>query len=459
LNISKFWKSSLGFSFFTFISRIFGYLRDLVLSSNLGASNIHDIFVVVFRIPNVFRSFFGEGAMSQSLVPSIIEANKQQTKFLNQVFTLLVLVLSVFVILVGLFPSVFVSLFAPGFISDPSKFTDSTYFLRMVFPYILLISLVAFFGAIQNSKKHFQIVAATPIIFNITLILFAVSFTDLSLNVIGASILIAGFLQLLLNLFYTINLGYFPTLDFKFDPALLKTFFNRLLPAIFAAGIYQINILVDTVFASFLITGSPTWLYLSERIIQLPLGMFGVAIALVSLPNITELFKANDSKGLNKNIWVGFISVLLIGFGAFLGLYFLSEPIIKLLFERGEFVSFDTMQTASSLLAYAFGLPFLMSNKFFNSIYFAISKTRMVMWLGLVSLLMNIIFNYVFVYIFDLNHVGIALATSISGIVVFCLSVIWLCFYKLFSKNALLSAIIILLIMLFFVSATYQING
>lgn len=430
-----------------------------MLSSNLGASSIHDIFVVVFRIPNVFRSFFGEGAMSQSLVPSIIEANKQQTKFLNQVFTLLVLVLSVFVILVGLFPSVFVSLFAPGFISDPSKFTDSAYFLRIVFPYILLISLVAFFGAIQNSKKHFQIVAATPIIFNITLILFAVSFTDLSLNVIGASVLIAGFLQLLLNLFYTINLGYFPTLDFKFDPALLKTFFNRLLPAIFAAGIYQINILVDTVFASFLITGSPTWLYLSERIIQLPLGMFGVAIALVSLPNITELFKANDSKGLNKNIWVGFISVLLIGFGAFLGLYFLSEPIIKLLFERGEFVSFDTMQTASSLLAYAFGLPFLMSNKFFNSIYFAIAKTRMVMWLGLVSLLMNIIFNYVFVYIFDLNHVGIALATSISGIVVFCLSVIWLCFYKLFSKNALLSAIIILLIMLFFVSTTYQING
>ncbi len=459
MNISKFWKSSLGFSFFTFISRIFGYLRDLVLSSNLGASSIHDIFVVVFRIPNVFRSFFGEGAMSQSLVPSIIEANKQQTKFLNQVFTLLVLVLSVFVILVGLFPSVFVSLFAPGFISDPSKFTDSAYFLRIVFPYILLISLVAFFGAIQNSKKHFQIVAATPIIFNITLILFAVSFTDLSLNVIGASVLIAGFLQLLLNLFYTINLGYFPTLDFKFDPALLKTFFNRLLPAIFAAGIYQINILVDTVFASFLITGSPTWLYLSERIIQLPLGMFGVAIALVSLPNITELFKANDSKGLNKNIWVGFISVLLIGFGAFLGLYFLSEPIIKLLFERGEFVSFDTTQTASSLLAYAFGLPFLMSNKFFNSIYFAIAKTRMVMWLGLVSLLMNIIFNYVFVYIFDLNHVGIALATSISGIVVFCLSVIWLCFYKLFSKNALLSAIIILLIMLFFVSTTYQING
>lgn len=459
MNISKFWKSSLGFSFFTFISRIFGYLRDLVLSSNLGASSIHDIFVVVFRIPNVFRSFFGEGAMSQSLVPSIIEANKQQTKFLNQVFTLLVLVLSVFVILVGLFPSVFVSLFAPGFISDPSKFTDSAYFLRIVFPYILLISLVAFFGAIQNSKKHFQIVAATPIIFNITLILFAVSFTELSLNVIGASVLIAGFLQLLLNLFYTINLGYFPTLDFKFDPALLKTFFNRLLPAIFAAGIYQINILVDTVFASFLITGSPTWLYLSERIIQLPLGMFGVAIALVSLPNITELFKANDSKGLNKNIWVGFISVLLIGFGAFLGLYFLSEPIIKLLFERGEFVSFDTMQTASSLLAYAFGLPFLMSNKFFNSIYFAIAKTRMVMWLGLASLLMNIIFNYVFVYIFDLNHVGIALATSISGIVVFCLSVIWLCFYKLFSKNALLSAIIILLIMLFFVSTTYQING
>ena len=173
--------------------------------------------------------------------------------------------------------------------------------------------------------------------------------------------MIAGALQLILNVLYTAKLGYLFAFDFSFDASLLQTF-SRLLPAIFAAGIYQINILVDTIFASFLVTGSPTWLYLSERIIQLPLGMFGVAIALVSLPNITELFKDKKSKELLKSTMTGFASVSLIGFGAFLGLYFLSEPIIQMLFQRGEFLYSDTLQTSSSLLAYAFGLPFLMSS-------------------------------------------------------------------------------------------------
>ena len=450
MNIPKFWKSSLGFSFFTFVSRIFGYLRDLVLSSNLGASTIHDIFVVIFRIPNVFRSFFGEGAMSQSLVPSIIEANQHQTRFLNQVFTLLLCILALFVLCVELFPAFFVTLFA-----DLDTLNNSTNFLRLIFPYILLISLVAFFGAIQNSKKYFQVVAATPIIFNITLILFALSFSNLTLGVIGASILIAGALQLMLNVLYTAKLGYLPAFDFSFDASLLHTFFNRLLPAIFAAGIYQINILVDTIFASFLVTGSPTWLYLSERIIQLPLGMFGVAIALVSLPNITELFKDKKSQELLKSTMTGFASVSLIGFGAFLGLYFLSEPIIQMLFQRGEFLYSDTLQTSSSLLAYAFGLPFLMSNKFFNSIYFAVAKTKLVLWLGVFSLLLNIIFNYVFVYMFELEHVGIALATSIASIFVFTVSVAWLSLNKFFNKGAVLLAIAFIIFIAILISNTY----
>ena len=433
MNISRFWKSSFGFSFFTFISRIFGYLRDLVLSSSLGASNIHDIFVVVFRIPNVFRSFFGEGAMSQSLVPSILEAKKNQKKFLNQVFTLLFTVLSLFVLIVLCFPSLFIALFAPGFLSDGNKFDNSSYFLRLVFPYILLISVVAFLGAIQNSNKQFQVVAATPIIFNITLIIFALSVSELNLTVIGISILVAGLMQLILNLWITFKLNYFPNLDFNFDFSLLSSFFNRLLPAIFAAGIYQINILVDTIFASFLPAGSPTWLYLSERIIQLPLGMFGVAVAVVSLPNISEFFQKKNYDALRTNIFQGFSAVILVGFASLVGLFLLSELIVFLLFERGQFTSFDTIQTSKSLLAYAFGLPFLMSNKFFNTIYFAMSKTSMVLKLGLVSLFINILLNYFFVYVLELNHVGIALATSFSAIAIYLISLFWL------NKNDLLN--------------------
>ena len=183
--MSKIWKSSAGFSFFTLISRIFGYIRDLVLTSLLGASSAHDIFVVIFRIPNVFRSFFGEGALAQSLVPSIIEAKENLNSFLNQVFTLLFITLLTFVVLAETFPDIFISLFAPGFYDDPDKLKSASDFLRLVFPYILLISFTAFFGSIQNSKKVFQVVAATPIIFNLTLIVFALLSNEFSLEILG----------------------------------------------------------------------------------------------------------------------------------------------------------------------------------------------------------------------------------------------------------------------------------
>ena len=347
----------------------------------------------------------------------------------------------------------FIALFAPGFLSDGNKFDNSSYFLRLVFPYILLISVVAFLGAIQNSNKQFQAVAATPIIFNITLIIFALSVSELSLTVIGISILVAGLIQLILNLWITFKLNYFPSLDFNFDFTLLSSFFNRLLPAIFAAGIYQINILVDTIFASFLPAGSPTWLYLSERIIQLPLGMFGVAVAVVSLPNISEFFQKKNYDALRANIFQGFSAVILVGFASLVGLFLLSELIVFLLFERGQFTSFDTIQTSKSLLAYAFGLPFLMSNKFFNTIYFAMSKTSMVLKLGLVSLFINILLNYFFVYVLELNHVGIALATSFSAIAIYLISLFWLNKNNLFNgRGKILSyifAILGLLIMIF----------
>ena len=288
--MSKIWQSSAGFSFFTLISRIFGYLRDLVLTSLLGASSAHDVFVVIFRIPNVFRSFFGEGALAQSLVPSIIEAKENLNSFLNQVFTLLFVTLLSFVTIAELFPSFFISIFAPGFYEDPDKYQSASDFLRIVFPYILLISFTAFFGAIQNSKKIFQIVAATPIIFNITLICFALFSNEFNLHILGIAILIAGLIQLGINFIVVVYFNYFPKIVLNFDREILRSFFNKLIPAFFAAGIYQLNVLVDTIFASFLITGSPTWLYLSERLIQFPLGLFGVAVALVALPNITELF-------------------------------------------------------------------------------------------------------------------------------------------------------------------------
>ena len=424
--MSKIWQSSAGFSFFTLISRIFGYLRDLVLTSLLGASSAHDVFVVIFRIPNVFRSFFGEGALAQSLVPSIIEAKENLNSFLNQVFTLLFVTLLSFVTIAELFPSFFISIFAPGFYEDPDKYHSASDFLRVVFPYILLISFTAFFGAIQNSKKIFQIVAATPIIFNITLICFALFSNEFNLHILGIAILIAGLIQLGINFIVVVYFNYFPKIVLNFDREILRSFFNKLIPAFFAAGIYQLNVLVDTIFASFLITGSPTWLYLSERLIQFPLGLFGVAVALVALPNITELFLEKKMEELTYQCRKLLKVLFFLGLFCVIGAFLFGELAIKLLFLRGEFTSFDVGMTFLALQGYAFSMLFILPQKFFNSIFFAISKANMVVVTGLVSLISNIIFNYYFIYQLDYGHFGLALATSISSGIIFLFSYIWL---------------------------------
>ena len=424
--MSKIWQSSAWFSFFTLVSRIFGYLRDVIFTSILGASTAHDIYVVILRIPNVFRSLFGDGALAQSLVPSIIEAKENLNSFLNQIFTLLFVVLLAFVFLAEAFPDIFLSLFAPGFYEDQSKLEAATDFLRLVFPYILLISFTAFFGSIQNSRKLFQVVAATPIIFNLTLIAFALLSNEFSLTILGISILVAGLIQLVINFSVVIYFNYFPKLVVNFDREILRSFFNKLIPAFFAAGIYQLNVLVDTIFASFLVSGSPTWLYISERLIQFPLGLFGVALALVTLPNMTELFLEKRMTEL-KNLSTKAMRILfLIGLTCVLGVFLIGEFAISLLFLRGEFTSFDVGMTFLALQGYAFSMLFILPQKFFNSVFFAISKTNMVVLTGSISLFANIVFNYYFIYQLDFGHFGLALATSISSGIIFIISYFWL---------------------------------
>ena len=286
--------------------------------------------------------------------------------------------------------------------------------------------MTAYFGAVQNSKKVFQFVAATPIFFNLSLICYAFSFSELSLKILGIAILTAGFIQLLLNFFVVFYLGVLPKLTFYFDRTTLKSFFNKFIPAIFAAGVYQLNVLVDTIFASFLVTGSPTWLYLSERLIQFPLGLFGVAVALVSLPNLTELFLKNEMKQISSLSFKILGVLISMGIGFFLGAYFLGDAIIQLLFKRGEFTFFDVEMTYLALQGYAISLVFLLPQKYFNSLFFAISKTSMVLTTGALALIINLILNYYFIFELDLGHYGLALATSVSSIVVFCVSIFWL---------------------------------
>ena len=236
----------------------------------------------------------------------------------------------------------------------------------------------------------------------------------------------AGLIQLVINFSVVLYFNYVPKLVVNFDRAILKSFFNKLIPAFFAAGIYQLNVLVDTIFASFLVSGSPTWLYISERLIQFPLGLFGVALALVTLPNMTELFLEKRMTEL-KNLSTKVMRILfLLGLTCVLGVFLVGEPAISLLFLRGEFTSFDVGMTFLALQGYAFSMLFILPQKFFNSVFFAISKTNMVVLTGSISLFANIVFNYYFIYQLDLGHFGLALATSISSGIIFIISYFWL---------------------------------
>ena len=238
--------------------------------------------------------------------------------------------------------------------------------------------------------------------------------------------MIAGFVQLLLNFFVVLYLGVLPKITIYFDRKTLKSFFNKFVPAIFAAGVYQLNVLVDTIFASFLVTGSPTWLYLSERLIQFPLGLFGVAVALVSLPNLTELFLKNEMKKISFLSFKILGLLFVMGIAFFLGAYFFGDLIIQLLFKRGEFTFFDVEMTYLALQGYAISLVFLLPQKYFNSLFFAISRTSMVVLTGVLALITNLILNYYFIFELDLAHYGLALATSVSSIIVFFVSIFWL---------------------------------
>ena len=299
-------------------------------------------------------------------------------------------------LLVLIFAPIFILIFAPGFYFDPIKKDIAVTTLRIMFPYLALISLVAFAGGIQNSHGKFSIPAATPMIFNLCLIISAVYVApkyNMPVYVLAWGVLLAGFIQLLVQYFPLHTVDRIPRPKLNLDNTGLKKFLKLILPAILAGGIIQINLLIDTIFASFLITGSPTWLYLSERLIQFPLGLFGVAVALVALPNITELFLEKKMEELTYQCRKLLKVLFFLGLFCVLGAFLFGELAIKLLFLRGEFTSFDVGMTFLALQGYAFSLLFILPQKFFNSIFFAISKANMVVVTGLVSLISNIIFS------------------------------------------------------------------
>jgi putative peptidoglycan lipid II flippase len=384
------------FSFFTLISRILGYLRDILIAFFLGASMSADAFFVAFRLPNTFRRLFAEGTFNAAFIPSFtsakIESKKRGKKFADNILGSLLLILILIVTIVEIFTPFLVYIIAPGFVEDNTKFNLAVELTRITFPFLLFVSLSSFFSGILNSNSKFAAAAAAPIILNIILILsLAVSY-KLDLNfarLLSYGVTLAGILQLIFLFFVTLKF-YKPTLTFKFKAdSKVKFFFKKLIPSIFSSGVTQINILIGTVIASFE-TGAVSYLYYADRIYQINLAIAGIAVGTVSLPSLSKAFKNKNVKKLSNIQNKSFELSLLLSIPASFGLILASEEIVNALFGYGSFFEEDVKLTADALKYFGFGVPAFALIKILSNFFFARDNTKTPFYISIGMVIINV---------------------------------------------------------------------
>jgi putative peptidoglycan lipid II flippase len=408
----------------TMMSRVLGLVRDVVIAAFVGATANADAFFVAFKIPNFLRRLFAEGAFSQAFVPVL--ADYKQDGSIAAVQALidrvagvlggsLLLVTSLAIIAAPLVAGVF----APGFLDQPLKFQLTSEMIRITFPYLLLISMTGFCGAILNSFGRFAVPAFTPVFLNLSLIFaatVAAPWFEEPVFALAWGVFFAGFIQLLFQLpsLYRLELVPRPKWDTKDEG--VRRILKLMVPALFGVSVSQINLLLDTVLASFLPTGSVSWLYYSDRLAELPLGVFGIAIATVILPNLSAHRAAAREGKFSLTLDWAIRSVLLIGVPAAVALIMLSGPILITLFQYGELTPQDVAMSSLSLQAYSLGLVAFMLVKVLAPAYYARKDTTTPMKIGIVAMVVNMVLNLLLVFplmhYWNAGHMGLALATS-----------------------------------------------
>ena len=404
----------------TGLSRILGFVRDMLLAQTFGASASYDAFLVAFKIPNFMRRLFAEGAFSQAFIPVLSEAKTQQSmeevRLLTwRVFSVLFITLAAVSALGMLFSGPLVSVFAPGFVDD-ARFTLASQLLQITFPYLLLISLTAFAAGILNTWRHFALPAFTPVLLNLALIGSALWLTGMFAEPVTAlafGVVIGGILQLALQLTALSRIGFFPRFRTDcFDPQVRKIL--RLMgPAILGASVMQINLLVDAIFASFLPVGSVTWLYYAERLLEFPLGMFAVALSTVILPHLSEQYAQRAPKAFSASLDWAFRWSLIIGLPCAIGLIVLRKAILVTLFQYGAFSAVDSQMCAQALAALASGLVAFITVKILISAFYAQQDTRFPFKVAVLALVSNVVLNSILIGPYA--HVGLAMASAISA--------------------------------------------
>ena len=406
------------FSFYTLVSRILGYLRDILIAVFLGASVYADAFFVAFRLPNTFRRLFAEGVFNAAFIPSYTEAklkNKNEgKKFADDILNLLVIVLLGVVFLVEIFTPTFVYLIAPGFTEETIKFDLAVALTRITFPFLFFVSLSSFFSGILNTNNKFAAAAAAPIILNICLILSLVisSFFNLNFEInLSYAVSLAGFFQLMFLIFCT-KRYYKPSINFKIKiNTQIKYFLKKLLPSIFSSGVTQINILIGTIIASFE-AGAVSYLYYADRIYQINLAIAGIAIGTVVLPELSKNIKSKNFKNAMNIQNKSLVLCLLFSLPACFGLIIASEEIVSALFGYGSFSEKNVILTAQALKYFGYGVPAFALIKVLSNFLFARDNTKVPFYISAFIVFLNILITLI--YFKEIGFVIIPIATSIS---------------------------------------------
>ncbi|MGC6472688.1 MAG: murein biosynthesis integral membrane protein MurJ [Parvibaculales bacterium] len=404
----------------TMLSRLLGFVRDILIAAALGAGPLADIFVVAFRLPNLFRRLFAEGAFSAAFVPLFAKrlegAGLDSARTMaGEVFSVLAFALLVFTAVAELFMPVLVYALAGGFEVGSEKFSQTVHYARITFPYLAFMSLMALFAAMLNATGRFALAGLAPVLLNLVLIgalVLAWGDDRLSLDYLIWGVAVAGFLQLAVLWVGAWRAGL--SLAFRrprLSPDVRRVFVLGV-PGVLAAGVTQINLLVGTNIASAQ-PGAAAWLYYADRLYQLPLGVIGVALSVALLPDISRRLRAGDQKGAVASQNNGLAYGLLLTAPASLGLYALAEPIMSVLFERGSFSASDTHAAALALMGFAPGLPAFVLVKVLQPSFFSQEDTKTPLLYAALGVGVNITLSLLYFPVY--GHVAIAVATSIAG--------------------------------------------
>jgi putative peptidoglycan lipid II flippase len=407
----------------TALSRILGFVRDMITALFLGAGFGADAFFVAFRIPNLLRRLFGEGALSAAFVPTFVETLQKQgrpeaARLARVALTFTALVLAAVTLAGMLFSPSVVSLIAPGFVADPAKFQLTVDLNRIMFPYIFFISLVALASGVLNSMGHFAAPAAAPLLLNASMIISVVVFTVYckveASTALAWGVVVAGVFQLLLQIPFLSRSGVKVRPDFHFRHPALKRIGVLFVPAALSGAVYQINVLVGTILASLLPAGGVSWLYYADRLVELPLGVFGIALGTAVLPSMSRQASNGDVPGLSKSVSFALRFTAFFTIPASVALIVLREPIISVLFQRGRFGATDTQETAVALLYYTVGLWAFSGLKVVTQAFFSLKDTKTPLWISVAAVIVNLVAGLLLMG--PMKQGGLALATSLAAV-------------------------------------------